>query len=161
MQLRYRTLWVILVGFGLLLYLPSNGRAVSLLFPSLAVPDARESLILEINNSGVVVGSSRDDAFFFHRVLFDGTTYAMFGVPGTAATVLHNNDGGDLVGLSADSHERFSRLLVTPVPELPTLLLLGSGLALLLGVWRWRGVRKRRSRRRAKFRPLPIASQQD
>jgi len=65
------------------------------------------------------------------------STFTSINYPGMIATVPQEiNDGGQIVGYYFDSSEnatdRFHGILATPVPELITLLLLGS---ILIGLW--------------------------
>jgi hypothetical protein len=65
------------------------------------------------------------------------SAFTSIGYPGMTATVLQGiNDGGQIVGYYFDSFDnattRFHSILATPVPELVTMLLLGS---VLIGLW--------------------------
>jgi len=73
------------------------------------------------------------------------STFTSIGYPGMPATVIQDiNDGGQIVGYYFDSFDnattRFHGILATPVPEIITMILLGSILIRL-----WGGRRKFRN----------------
>lgn len=112
------------------------------------LPGAYESTATGINDDGLIVGYSRATEIGQTQAVMwrDGRITALDTLPGVARSgwrltyASDVNAAGQVVGSGIDPQGRYHGFLLSPVPEPGTLVLLGAGLALVLGRARARGL---------------------
>jgi probable HAF family extracellular repeat protein len=111
-------------GGGAGSFILSNGT-----YMPLAVPDPYNTLARGINDADDIVGTYQDGTDHVRGFLLSDGILTFIEVPGAATTEINGiNNAGDLVGSYVDARGVTHAFEATPVPELPTLLLLGIGI---------------------------------
>ena len=90
--------------------------------------------MLAKSQEGYLDGSNR-----FHGFLLRDGSYTTIDVPGSTYTEIAGiNDADQIVGVYRDAMGNNHPFLASPVPEVPTLLLLATGIILVFSLkYRW------------------------